>query len=142
MPDYVLMTEMNGLIPAAFLVQALDDDQDGAADSTAWRDVLAQVHRAIDGPLSVRYTVPFANPLPPIVAEAAPILAAELLYKRRGMSGENNPWEKQATAVRAKLERVAAGELPIFPTTPRAQPSAAIVTEPSRATSRRGRGAI
>ncbi len=136
------MSEMNGLIPVAFLVQALDDDQDGTADATAWTDVLNQVHKLIDGPLSVRYATPFANPLPPIVTEAAPILAAELLYKRRGMGDDQNPWVKQATAVRTKLEKIAAGDLPLFPTTKRVQPSASAVTEPAKASSRRGRGAI
>ncbi len=141
MPDYVLMSEMNGLIPAAFLVQALDDDQDGAADLTAWADVLNQTHKLIDGPLSVRFTTPFSNPLPPIVLEAAPIFAAELLYKRRGHADEVNPWVKQATKLREKLEKIAKGELPLTPDTKRAKASASVISAPSKM-GRTGRAAI
>ena len=143
MPDYVLMSEMNGLIPAAFLVQALDDDQDGAADLTAWQDVLTQVHKQIDGPLSVRFTTPFSNPLPPVVVEAAPVFAAELLYKRRGFGAEEtNPWITQANKLRTKLEAIAKGELPLLPTIKRTQPSASAITTKAKATSSTGRAAI
>jgi phage gp36-like protein len=137
MPDYVSMTEMNGLIPAAFLVQALDDDQDGNADAQAWGDVLSQVHKSINGPLSVRYTTPFTNPLPPIVVECAPIFAAELLYSRRGTSEENNPWTKRAKELRAKLELVAKGELPLTPEIKRTAQSAAAITERAATTGTR-----
>ncbi len=132
MPDYVTMAQMNGLIPTTFLVQSLDDDQDGAADSAAWTDVLAQVHRQIDGALSVRFAVPFANPLPPVVAEAAPIFAAELLYKRRSVTDEHNPWISQANKLRAKLEQIAKGELPLLPTVARVNASVSAVTAPSK----------
>lgn len=142
MPAYVLMSEMNGLIPTAFLVQALDDDADGSADATAWDAVVAQVHKQIDGPLGVRFTVPLSNPLPPIVAEAAPIFAAELLYNRRGLADDKNPWTTQATALRKKLDAIAKGELPLTPEIKRAAPSAGIVSGPSKATGTRSRTTI
>lgn len=140
MPDYVLMSEMNGLIPAAFLVQALDDNSDGAADAAAWTDVLRQVHRAIDGPLGSKFAVPFNNPLPPIVLEAAPIFAAELLYKRRGTADDANPWVGQANKLREKINKIAAGELPLTPDIKKANASIAVVSETSKL-SRRGRTA-
>jgi phage gp36-like protein len=130
--DYVTMAQMNGLIPATFLVQALDDDQDGAADLTAWADVLAQAQRQIDGPLSVRFAVPFSNPLPPVVAEAAPVFAAELLYKRRGIADEQNPWLSQANKLRAKLEQIAKGDVPLLPTLVRAATAVGVVAGKSK----------
>ena len=136
MPDYVLMSEMNGLIPAAFLVQSLDDDSDGAADPAAWTDVLKQVHKAIDGPLSVKFATPFSNPLPPIVLEAAPIFAAELLYKRRGHADDVNPWVKQAKELRDKLNAIAKGEQPLTPQIKKANASIAVIGAPSKLSSR------
>lgn len=142
MPDYVTMSEMNGLIPTAFLVQALDDDQDGNADATAWAAVLGQVHKQIDGPLGTRFKVPFTNPLPPIVSEAAPIFAAELLYNRRGFADDKNPWTKQASELRKKLDAIAQGALPLTPEIKRTAPAAGIVSETAKTASTRRKTAI
>jgi len=139
MPEYVTMAAMNGLIPNAFLVQALDDDEDGVADPTAWADVLAAVQAEIDGVLGVRFTVPFANPLPGMVVDAAQVLAAELLYNRRGFAEDKNPWTRRARTVRERLEKIARGELPLTPETQRARPSASIVAEPAKTTSQSGK---
>lgn len=137
MPDYVTMSEMNGSIPIAFLVQALDDDEDGSADTAAWTAVLGAVHKDIDGTLGVRFTVPFANPLPPVVSKAAQLFAAERLYLCRGFAEDKNPWTKQANDMRDTLAKIAKGEVPLTPTTLRAAPSAGAITEQSKATSKR-----
>ncbi|WP_043585362.1 phage protein Gp36 family protein [Geminisphaera colitermitum] len=140
---YVTMAEMNGLIPAQFLVQALDDNNDGIADPSAWTDVVAAVHKEIDGLLGVRFTVPFSNPIPALVTHAAQTLAAELLYSRRGFQGEDkNPWTAQAKQVRARLEKIASGDLPLTPQIQREKPSASIVAEQAKTTSRTGRTAV
>lgn len=138
MPDYVLIADLAGLIPASFIVQALDDNEDGESDAAAWAAVLAQVHQAIDGTLGMRFPVPFAAPLPAKVSEAAGIFACELLYMRRGKSGEQNPWTARADAMRRTLERIAEGKLPLTPETQRATPPISIVAEPAKTTSAAG----
>jgi phage gp36-like protein len=143
MPAYVLMSDMNARLPAAFLIQALDDDSDGAADPGVWDAVAAAVAQEIDGILGVRFAVPFANPIPAPVLTAAQTLAAEALYNRRGFQGEEkNPWTKLAAGARATLAKIAAGELPLGPDRARQAPSASIVSEPSKTTSRRGRTGV
>ncbi|WP_043586351.1 phage protein Gp36 family protein [Geminisphaera colitermitum] len=140
---YVTLAEMNGLIPAQFLVQALDDNNDGIADSTAWTDVLGAVQREIDGIVGIRYAVPFRNPIPAIITHAAQIFAAEMLYNRRGFSGEErNPWTSQAKQIRARLESVAQGKLPLTPDTKREKPSVSIVGEQAKTTSLAGKLAV
>lgn len=135
MPDYVLIADLEGLVPAAFIVQALDDNEDGQSDAAAWAAVLKSVHQAIDGTLGMRFPVPFAAPLPAKVSEAAAIFACELLYARRGRSGEHNPWTARADAMRKTLERIAEGKLPLTPQTQRATPPVSIVAEQAKTTS-------
>lgn len=143
MPAYVLLSDMNAKLPAAFLIQALDDDGDGAADPGIWDAVATAVAQEIDGILGVRFAVPFANPLPAPVVTSAQILAAEALYARRGFQGEDkNPWTALAKTQRATLQKIAAGELALGPDRKRAQPSASIVAEAAKTTSKRGRTAV
>jgi phage gp36-like protein len=137
------MSAVNGHIPTHFLIQALDDDSDGLADQGVWDQIAAAVAQEIDGILGVRFAVPFVNPLPAPVVTAAQFLACELIYNRRGFSGEEkNPWAALAKQQRATLAKIAAGELPLGPDRARQAPSASIVSEPSKASSRRGRTAV
>ena len=101
---YVTMADLTGMIPGPFLIQALDDDSDGAADPAAWNSVAKDASDAVDGVLGGRFTVPFSNPLPAVVIAAAKLFAAEQIYARRGKSAQENPFTKQATEMRAKLE--------------------------------------
>lgn len=139
---YVVLADLNGKIPTKFLIEALDDNKDGAADPAAWDAVVKDIHTEIDGTLGVRYPVPFANPIPGIVLTAASVFAAEALYNRRGFQGEDkNPWTKRANAERAKLLAIAKGEMPLKPEIQRVAPSASIVAEPAKTTSSHGRNA-
>jgi phage gp36-like protein len=140
---YVLYADMAARLPLDFLVQALDDNGDGAVDPGLWDQVAAAVAKEIDGILGVRFNVPFVNPIPAPVVTAAEVLAAELLYGRRGFQGEEkNPWAAQAKTQRTTLAKIAAGEVPLGPTNNRAKPSASIVSEPSKSSSRRGATAV
>lgn len=127
---YFDLPDLEALIPADFLTQALDDDGDGQVD--AWEVVRTGACREVDAILGVRYAVPFAAPLPAVVVHAAVTFAAEACYVRRGVTGEKNPFTKAADASRKQLREIAAGALPLDPTIPRARPSASIITEPSR----------
>lgn len=133
MPDYVTMADINGRIPSVFLVQALDDDEDGSADPEAWSAVLADVHSKIDGILGGRFEVPFGNPLPPIVVDAAKTFACDFIYARRGNSKpDNNPWHDRAKEAYETLKEIAGGQLPLTPEIGRKQPSASAITRPAK----------
>jgi phage gp36-like protein len=147
MPDYVTMAAMNARIPGPYLIQALDDDGDGAADSQAWSDVQKAVEDEINGILGTRFPVPFANPVPAVVLNAAQVLAADALYRRRGTPDESNPFAAQAgrtnppSGVRGQLMSIAKGELPLTPEIKRQAPSASVITERAKTTSSSGQTA-
>jgi len=130
--SYILQTALKGKVPDDLLLQALDDNADGVADDGIWDTIAADVDRAIDGRLEGRYTVPLAAPLPAVVVEAATVFAAEAVYMRRGLAGDQNPWIKQADAFRKRLESIGSGEMPLNNTVVPAKSGGAVISEPSR----------
>jgi phage gp36-like protein len=137
--QYVQMSDVNGRIPAPFLLEALDDNQDGVVDVEVWQAIQADVQAAIDGKLGQRYPVPFLAPLPAIVSDAARLFACELLYKRRGSADKVNPWFEEADKMRAKLDLIGAGKQPLTPELQRQKPSVSVVGERSKTTSASGK---
>jgi len=130
---YITQDELYAAIPRQLVDQALNDDGVGSGpDTDAWASVAAAVDKAINGPLSQRYAVPFAVPLPPLVEDAALVLAAELIYMRRGISGTDNPWTARADKMRDRLSAVGAGSAPLFPGIDREKDSISVITEDSK----------
>lgn len=109
MSDYFSQTDLEALIPSAFLVQALDDDNDGVID--AFAVVQEQAQGEVDAYLEPRFPVPLSAPIPRLVAKAAVTLAAELCYRRRGTPDADNPWVSSAKAMRSILTKIGQGEL-------------------------------
>lgn len=136
---YVELTDLQAIIPAQFLTEALDDNNDGVID--AWEAVQAAAERAVNAALGVRFAVPFiatdTDPIPAIVSEAAFLFAAEACYTRRGVEFDQNPFGKAAATMRATLRQIAAGEMPLAPSIERQKPSVSIITQPARTHSER-----
>ncbi len=124
-------------IPPAFVVEALDDDNDLHEDPGLWDQVETEANEAVDGYLSRRYATPLPAPVPKLAKEAGKIFACEILYRRRGMYGAKNPFHARAEAMRDLLEKVAAGEVGLGPGTGPARPPISIVTEPAGTVPRR-----
>lgn len=137
---YFTLAALQALIPEPDLTKALDDDADGQID--AFDAVQAQADGAVDALLSGRFAVPFTGDVPPIASQAAKIFAAELCYKRRGVSDEANPWHEAASAMRKRLVTIGDGATPLTPEVNRAQPSGSLVGETSALTSSDGRRLI
>lgn len=127
---YVELSDLQAEIPLAFLTEALDDNEDGTID--AWTAVAAASSRAVDAHLGMRYSVPFAEPYPAIVREAAFLFAAEACYTRRGVEPDKNPFYKRANDLRTQLRQIGRGEAPLTPDTSRKQPSVSAITAPAR----------
>lgn len=138
MPNYITRARLAAIIPPQFMLEALDDNSDGVEDVGLFDEVLGAAQTKVNGILGQRFAVPFVNPIPEIVADATTTFFAELLYKRRGFGGEQkpNPWASDAKAAREKLERIAKGEEPLTPDLKREKPSASVISEPSKTTSR------
>ena len=121
MPDYVTMTALAAQLPGKFLIQALDDNQDGVADAAVFAEIQRAVREEIDARLGQRYDMAaFGQNLPSIVLLAGRVFATETLYQRRGVSDKQNPAAKQATELRKKLDAIGNGEQPL---TPKAKPT-------------------
>ena len=135
---YVELASIQARIPQPFLVQALDDDQDGAIDAGLWELIAGQTGDAIDARLGQRFAVPLAadHAAMPLAREAALVIACELIYARR-VAPDQNPWTKKAEAVLTKLDKIGAGEEALTPTATRARPSGSVIAEPSRTYSER-----
>lgn len=110
MSDYLALADLNGQIPPQFLIQALDDDNDGVVD--AWDAVKAIVQEEVDALLEGRFAVPLTfDPMPKIIKRAATAFACELCYRRRSTPDADNPWKGRADAFRKTLAMISAGDL-------------------------------
>lgn len=118
-------------LPDRFLVEALDDDNDGIEDEGLFDQILANVVTEIDGYLEGRYTLPI-SPVPAILRSAALTLMLEELYRRRGITDEANPHVKPAASLRGRLTLIAKGELPLVATVEKAAAAVTVITEPAR----------
>lgn len=129
---YTTAENVLAAVPAEIRDELLDDHGSGLPDPAKWALVEQSVRDEIDGYLARRYTLPLPGPQPPVlVRSAALVLAAELLYHRRGYADDSNPWASRAKMVRAKLEAVATGadSLPLDSVR---KPSGTVISEPSR----------
>lgn len=124
-------------IPPDFLVQALDDDGDRVEDEGLFQKIQARADRKVDALLSSRYTTPFVGVIPPLVAEAATVFCGEMIYGRRGRTGEENPFGAAADDYRERLLKIADGEAELALSNRPARPPVSLITERSRVHSRR-----
>ena len=99
-------------IPAALLLEALDDNADGLEDEGAFDALVASASAEVDGYLSGLFTVPFAEPIPSKVAVATAAFVCELVYQRRNVPADKNPFATMANWWREHLQKVGNRELP------------------------------
>lgn len=127
---YTSQAEIETLIPGPHLVDALDDDRDGAADAGLLATILTQASNAVDSYLAGIYTVPFVDPIPPVCKESGCVFACEMVYARRGVPADENPFTKRANFWRDRLEKIGKGEIPLDAGQVRLVTPGAAVTEP------------
>lgn len=140
MPDYFIMSDLAAELPGKFLIQALDDDKDGLADSEVFASIQSAVKNEIDGKLEQKYDVAQfgANP-PALVRSIALTLACETLYRRRGIDEKNNPYTQRAKDARKKLDAIAKGDQLLYPKAKKANQSGAVIGEDAKTVSTSGR---
>lgn len=129
---YCTHDEIERLVGPAPFLEMLDDNLDGTEDAGLFDSLAADASSQADGYLSSQYAVPFSGSVPPFVRQCAKIFLAEMLYARRGVVRDANPWSKQADSLRARLERIAKGDDVLDAQTAGASDSVESVTEPSR----------
>jgi phage gp36-like protein len=127
---YTSQSEIEAAIPAPHLVDATDDDRDGAADFGVIETVIQVACTAVDSYLASVYTVPFPDPAPAAVKDAAFVFACELIYQRRPHLAESNPFKAQADAWRTRLKDIGDGKASLDANQPRTFKPGAAITEP------------
>ncbi|MFZ4394159.1 MAG: phage protein Gp36 family protein [Kiritimatiellia bacterium] len=127
----VSQADLSAIVPPQFIVAALDDDNDGVADVGLWDTVSLEADRQINSRLAARFSVPL-NPAPDLVIEAKKIFLAEMMYLRRGVSGDANPWTKQADGMRKRLESIGKGDEEISAGTAPVRTGGSLISEPTK----------
>jgi phage gp36-like protein len=128
MSTYLHRDDIEARIPPAHILEALDDDSDAIEDEGLWDKISATIQGEIDGHLSRRYTIPLSDP-PASLRAGAATLACELLYQRRGIPAEANPYAKAAAEFRAWLTDLATGKAALTAASTPARPPISIITE-------------
>lgn len=97
--------DLTGDMPEQKIIEALDDDGDGIADETAFRAVLASANERaaaiFGGEVPAQYSV--------AAGHSVRVFALDLLYRRRGVADEANPWSKLAEEEATRLRALASG---------------------------------
>ncbi len=97
--------DLQGEMPRESLIQALDDNGDGEADEAAWFAVTQSARE--------RVINAFGGEPPEMWKLASDyalkVFCLEILYRRRGYSGDRNPFSQQAAAAEKRLINLAAG---------------------------------
>lgn len=107
---YIELTDLNGEIPPQFLVQGIDDDNDGVVD--AWTEVQAKSCKDVDDILEGRFAVPITlDPLPGILKSAAIAFACYRIYRRRQTPDKDNPFFETMKAMKKTLLMIADGTM-------------------------------
>jgi len=127
----VSQADLSAIVPPQYIVAALDDDGDGVADAGLWDTVSLEADRQINSRLAPRFSTPL-NPVPDVILEAKRIFLAEMMYLRRGVSGDANPWGKQADAMRKRLESIGRGDEDLTPGATSAKTAGALISEGSK----------
>ncbi|HPS07299.1 MAG TPA: DUF1320 family protein [Kiritimatiellia bacterium] len=129
---YCAHDEVQRLVGPQPFLEMLDDNLDGVEDSGLFDSLASDASAQVDGYLSAQYAVPFSATVPAFVRQCAKIFLAEMLYARRGIVRDANPWTRQADTLRARLERIAKGADALDAQTAGSSDSVETVTEPSR----------
>ncbi len=107
---YLELSDLEGEIPPDYLIESLDDNNDGEID--AWSEVQAKTCEEIDAILERRFAIPITfDPLPKIFRQAAIAIACYRCYRRRQVADEQNPFTDTAKAMRKTLNMIADGQI-------------------------------
>ena len=99
--------DLIGLLPEDRIVEALADTKPREADPAAWAAVLAMAQQRAASAFGGRVPEEYGE----AVRYALRIFAAEILFTRRGFSGEEkNPFTSQAKMQEAHLRALAKGD--------------------------------
>jgi len=120
---YTTQKAIQTVIPKPVLKDALDDNNDGLPDDGLLDQIIVTASNAVDALLAAHYDVPFPDPAPAMVQEAAFVFSCEIIYARRERDNPN-PYTARANALRETLQKISQGILQLDATVTSAIPAA------------------
>jgi phage gp36-like protein len=109
---YISQPDLENVIPPPHFRAFLDDTRDGQADAGLLERIMDAASNEVDAYIAPVHSVPLTSASATAKA-AAVAFACEMLYTRRMISGDNNPWTARADSWREKLGRIGSGDLPL-----------------------------
>jgi phage gp36-like protein len=130
---YITSKQLEAYIQEQLLTQGLDDSGENILSEEKFAQVVSAVEMEVHSFLESRYEVPFKSNVPNTVTHACLVLSAEAIWKRRGISGDANPFNKDAGDVRSRLSDIRLGKaaLSLLQVAAPTQDAGAIISEPS-----------
>lgn len=99
--------ELSAYMPPRQIAEALDDDGDGLPDAAAWE----AVRRTAEDRLATIFGAGGVPAAAAALAEyARKLFAVSQLYARRGIAGDDNPFEDEARRAETRLRALASGD--------------------------------
>jgi phage gp36-like protein len=109
--DYITLDDLDDLIPADWVTQALTDN-DGDTVDQAFAKALTGAQDTINGLLSNRYTVPIANGATmPFLVSLTRYLTLRGLYAKRGYSADQFPHNDVLKLLLGRLDKISTHEM-------------------------------
>lgn len=135
---YISREQIHVHIAPQLLINALDDNSDGAEDEGLFEAIVAAACTKVDALLSGRYTVPFPAPYPALAVDGAKTFFCYSIYQRKGCSDEDNPFKVEASATEKRLTAIGAGKEPLSPDIAQGAASCEIISGAATAVSSLG----
>lgn len=114
---YSTLPDLELRFGGAFLLLTADENDDGTADTDILTKAIVDADARIDALLGLVYETPFAEPVPPLIAELSSILAGENLA-RRVPSSATIIYRGDFRRATALIDALAAGQV-LLPNTTR-----------------------
>lgn len=105
--SYITRSNLEAYIEADNLSRLLVDDASDQDETAVLNTVCTAASNTVDRYLSAVTSVPLATP-PDWIKDAAALIACKILYSRRGIPAEQNPYHTAAKDCEARLARIAA----------------------------------
>lgn len=135
---YFTLDQLAALIPLSYLTEGLDDSGDGVED--AFTKVREAAEKRINGMLSARYSIASVisaaaadQGVADFLSDAGTLIAAAMVYGRRGVSADQWPFKGEHSSVMARLRAIAKGDEKLAPAsvTPAAESASVLISAPA-----------
>lgn len=130
---YFTLDQLSFIIPASRLTEGLDDDGNGVED--AFTKVREAAENRINGMLAARYTVPIPAGAyagaDAFLADVGCLIAAAMIYTRRGIPAEEWPFKGEHSSAMARLRAIAKGEEKLIPAMPDQKDASVLISAPA-----------